>query len=140
MNSPADIAKDLQQHHAICQELLLVVENEGVALRAPGPMTASQALQETRKNLLPQLTESVQRLKEHRNAWQQLSPPERALHPEITALLRLAQDAIMKILVLDRENEQMLLRRGLVPPAHLPSINRQRPHFVAGLYQRASTA
>jgi hypothetical protein len=37
---------------------------------------------------------------------------------------------------LDRENEQLLLRRGLIPPKHLPPVQRQRPHYVAGLYQR----
>jgi hypothetical protein len=42
----------------------------------------------------------------------------------------------MKFILLDRENEQGLLRRGLVPPRQLPSVNRQRPHFVAELYRR----
>ena len=49
-------------------------------------------------------------------------------------LLRQNQDLTMKIIVLDRENEQNLLRRGLVPPRELPSVNRQRPHFVADLH------
>ena len=59
-------------------------------------------------------------------------------HGEIPALLRQNQDLIMKIIVLDRENEQALLRRGLVPPKHLPPAERQRPHFVANLYRRQS--
>ncbi len=42
----------------------------------------------------------------------------------------------MKIIVLDRENEQVLLRKGMVPARHLPSADRQRPHFVADLYRR----
>ena len=45
-----------------------------------------------------------------------------------------------KIILLDRENEQGLLRRGLVPPRELPSVNRQRPHFVADLYRRQCQA
>jgi len=45
----------------------------------------------------------------------------------------------MKIVLLDRENEQALLRRGLVPPTQLPSVNRQRPHFVAELYRRGGS-
>jgi hypothetical protein len=36
--------------------------------------------------------------------------------------------------VLDRENEQLLLRHQMVPPNRLPSANRQNPHFVARLY------
>jgi hypothetical protein len=68
--------------------------------------------------------------------WQKFSPDERARHPEIGMLLRQNQDLTMKIIVLDRENEQSLLRRGLVPARELPSVNRQRPHFVAELYRR----
>ena len=44
----------------------------------------------------------------------------------------------MKILIIDKENEQLLLRRGLVPPAQLPSVQQQYPHFVTDLYQRNS--
>ncbi len=55
-------------------------------------------------------------------------------------LLRQNQDLTMKIIVLDRENEQNLLRRGLVPARELPSVNRQRPHFVADLYRRQGAA
>ena len=55
-------------------------------------------------------------------------------------LLRQNQDLTMKIILLDRENEQSLLRRGLVPPRELPSVNRQRPHFVADLYRRQGTS
>ena len=61
---------------------------------------------------------------------------ERARHPGIGMLLRQNQDLIMKVIVLDRENEQCLLRRGLVPARELPPANRQRPHFVADLYRR----
>jgi DNA-directed RNA polymerase subunit H (RpoH/RPB5) len=69
-----------------------------------------------------------------------MSPEERARHPEVGPLLRRNQDAAMKFILLDRENEQGLLRRGLVPPKQLPSVNRQRPHFVAELYRRQGTS
>jgi DNA-directed RNA polymerase subunit H (RpoH/RPB5) len=68
--------------------------------------------------------------------WQILSSDERARQPETGLLMRRTQDLTMKLIVLDRENEQALLRRGLVPPRQLPSVNRQRPHFVADLYRR----
>ncbi len=54
-------------------------------------------------------------------------------------MLRQNQDLIMKIIVLDRENEQGLLRSGLLPDCQLPSANRQRPRFVADLYRRNSS-
>ena len=159
MNSIPDLTKDLRQHHAICQQLLAIAEREGVALRGVGgrdranaesspglgssvsaPANGARDFYETRQSLYPQLEASVERLKLHRAAWQQLSPSQRALHPEVSSLLRLTQDLIMKVLVLERENEQMLLRNGLIPPAHLPSVNRQRPHFVADLYRRGASS
>ena len=89
-----------------------------------------------KKNLLPRLNQTLDRLRKHRVKWQSLSSDERARHPEIGPLLRRNQDLAMKFILLDRENEQGLLRRGLVPPRQLPSVNRQRPHFVAELYRR----
>jgi hypothetical protein len=71
-------------------------------------------------------------------AWLRLEPAARQEYPEIAELLRENQNLLMKILVLDRENEQMLLRKGLVPNRQIPSAQRQRPHFVASLYQRNS--
>jgi hypothetical protein len=46
------------------------------------------------------------------------------------------QSLLMKVLVLDRENQQAMLRRGLVPARHLPAVAVQKPHYVASLYQR----
>ncbi len=45
----------------------------------------------------------------------------------------------MKIIVLDRENEQALLRRGMLPSRSLPPVQRQRPHYVADLYRKHVT-
>jgi hypothetical protein len=139
MNSITDISQDLRQHHALCQDLLAVVEREGIALRGPNLAAAAKEFYQTRKSLFPHLSEGVERLKQHRAVWQQLPPSERALHTEVTSLLRVVQDVIMKILMLDRENEQMFLRKGLVPPTHLPSLNRHRPHFVANLYRQSGS-
>ncbi len=44
----------------------------------------------------------------------------------------------MKIILLDRENEQAMLRKGLIPASQLPSVNRQRPHFVSDCYRRSA--
>jgi hypothetical protein len=70
--------------------------------------------------------------------WQNLPPSERAQNPVIGTLIRQNQDVTMKIMLLDRENEQLLLRKGLVPPQHMPPAQRQRPNFVAQLYRNDS--
>jgi hypothetical protein len=129
------LAEELRTHQDLYRELLSAVEKEGRQLREAGPDQPPDAAC-ARRRLMPRLNESLDILKRHRIRWTQASPAERARHPEVTALLRQSQDLIMKIIVQDRENEQVLLRRGLVPPRHLPPANRQRPHFVADLYRR----
>ena len=134
----ASLSQDINAHLVLSQEVLALVEQEAQALRQ-GEEARRFEFFTARKALLPRLDESLARLKRQRIEWQRQSVAERARQPEITALLRQAQDTIMKVLVLDRENEQQLLRRGLVPPKHLPAPERQRPHFVANLYQRQGT-
>ena len=115
------------------------MEREGRALRATEPFSAGE-FHQARKSLLPRLDQSYKSLKEVRILWQSLSAAERARQGETAALLRHCQDTMMKILVLDRENEQAMLRRGLLPVSQGPSAHRQQPHFVAELYRRSDPA
>ena len=131
----AGLLTDLRGHLALCEEVLGLAERESASLRA-GDEARRFEFYSARQALLPRLNESVSRIKQQRLEWQRRSAAERSRQPEVVALLRQNQDLIMKILVLDRENEQQLLRRGLVPPRHLPAAERQRPHFVADLYKR----
>jgi hypothetical protein len=119
--------------------MLALVERESRALHAAEPYPAAE-FQQARKDLLPRLDQSYKGLKEVRIFWQSLSAADRARQGETATLLRQCQEAMMKILVLDRENEQAMLRRGLLPASSLPSANRQRPHFVADLYRRGGPA
>ena len=131
----ADIIDYLRQQHGLYQEMLAMIDREGQSLRKLENGNAFENFQ-AKKSLLPRLNQSLERLREQRISWQKLMPDQRAKHPEVTSLIRQNQDLIMKIIVLDRENEQMLLRRGLVPTHRLPSLHRQHPHFVADLYRR----
>ncbi len=135
MNSLNSMVTDLRGHLALCQEILALVETESQALHQAEAEPAFESYQ-AKKNLLPRLNQSLNQIRQHRATWQKLSPAERAEFPDVSGLLRQNQDLIMKIIVLDRENEQALLRKGLVPPRQLPSVQRQRPHFVADLYRR----
>ena len=132
---PADLLRDLRSHLALCQEVFSVVERENQALRNAPSFNPGEFLQ-LRNSLLPRLDQSYKRLKEVRLAWQKLGSAERRRNTEVVGLFRQNQDLIMKIVLLDRDNEQVLLRRGLIPATQLPSVNRQRPHFVAELYRR----
>jgi hypothetical protein len=139
MKPPIETLDALNSHLALCQEILQAVENEGEALRRTDQPSLFESYQ-LKKNLLPRLVQSLDVLRNHRVNWQRLNLEERARHPEVAALLRKNQDLTMKIIVMDRENEQVLLRRGLVPPREIPSVNQQRPHFVANLYTRQGAA
>ncbi|MBM3880561.1 MAG: hypothetical protein FJ387_12740 [Verrucomicrobia bacterium] len=134
---PRHLAAVLQEHLALCRETLALVESEGQTLRqddSPFPLAAYHA----KKDLLPRLNRSLDALRRVRVQWQRLTAHERAQQKETAALLRQTQELIMKVIVLDRENEQTLLRRGLVPPRHLPPAQRQQPRRVAEVYQRAA--
>jgi flagellar biosynthesis/type III secretory pathway chaperone len=139
MNPSKEIVEHLNEHLSICQELLQATEEEGQALRRSDKPVHFEFYQR-KKDLLPRFNQSLDGLRKHRVNWQRLSLEERARWPDVGMLLRKNQDLTMKIIVLDRENEQALLRRGLVPPRELPSVNRQRPHFVADLYRRQGVA
>ena len=135
MSSPAEMKAGLQAHLGLAREVLALVEREGQALRSPDNSAPFES-HPAKKALLARLEESVLKLKEHRSEWTRLDPATRSANADIHQLIRQNQDLTMKIIVLDRENEQALLRRGLVPPREIPSANRQRPHFVADLYRR----
>jgi hypothetical protein len=139
MSLPDEIIGELRARLTLCQEVLGLVEREGQALRRTDNPPLFEFFQ-LRKNLLPRLNQSLDTLRKHRMNWQKFSTDERARYSEIGGLLRQNQDLTMKIILLDRENEQSLLRRGMVPAGELPSVNRQRPHFVAELYRRQGTS
>lgn len=135
MNPPAPLLADLQQHYDLATEALRLVTEESVSLRNNDESRAKE-LRTGRQRLLTNLTGALDRLRQHRHLWLALPPAERQAREAERRLMRDLQDLLMKVMVLDRENEQLLLRRGLVPPQHLPPAERQRPHFVADLYRR----
>jgi hypothetical protein len=137
MADVAQLAKDLKAQLRLYENILAIVEKENVTLKQSDSNAEAAA---ARKEVLPDLEASLDDLKRHRERWLKLPEPTRSKYPEIAGLLRQNQDIIMKIIVLDRENEQTLLRKGLVPPKHLPSAKRSQPHYVADLYKRGGSA
>lgn len=121
----------LTQHHSLCHEILALAERENRLLRDAESSATFEVVQE-RKSLLDRLNASLLSLKDLRhkiNAGANVPAETRKLAQQV-------QELIMRILVLDRENEQFLLRRGLIPARHVPPAARQKPHFVAELYRR----
>ncbi|MCI0542021.1 MAG: hypothetical protein L0Z50_43045 [Verrucomicrobiales bacterium] len=135
MNPILQIVDDLGSHLALCQEICAHVERESHLLQNGDERSTFAAYQE-KKGLLPQLEESLNRIREHRNTWRNLDPVERARYAKVQELVKANQDLIMKIIVLDRENEQALLRKGLGCQRPPLAASPPRPHYVAGLYHR----
>jgi len=131
------IAQTLREHSALCEEVLALVMREKKAWADHGA-SPSQELYQAKKALLPKLNQSLEKIRDCRVAWQKMPPKERSQYADVGALLQQTQNLILKIIVLDRENEQVLLRRGLGPtPPPLP--RQQPPHFVTELYRRKQT-
>jgi hypothetical protein len=135
MNTLHQMLADLRLLQSISRELLTLAEQEAQALRHGGATELRDA-GKVRRQLLPRLEDALNKIRVHRKQWQVLTAAERAAQPEIGYLLRQVQDLIMRVVLLDRENEQGLLRRGLIPPREIPAAQQKRPHFVANLYRR----
>jgi hypothetical protein len=141
MNKPASqgiaagIARDLRAHLALCEDFLALATGENRALAGADDYLSAD-FDQRRKDLLPRLDQSLMLLRKWRRAWQEISPAERAGFPEVKALFEAVQGLLMRVLLLDRENQQALLRRGLLPARHVPALAAQRPHCVADLYRR----
>ena len=134
-NNTDNPRSDLERHLSLCQEILALVEAENQSLRS-SEVIDIQSIIPKRQAFVQRLHQSIEQLRKQRILWQQMPPGEKSKNLEIGRLLKQNQELIMKIVMLDRENEQLLLRKGMVPSQHLPPVQRQQPHFVSELYRR----
>jgi hypothetical protein len=129
------LARDLRAHLDLCHECLALFTMENRGLRSPQPWQPGE-FSEHRKRLLPRLESVLIKLRGSREYWQKLTHAERERCGEINNLFQEIQNLLPRILMLDRENQQEMLRRGVLPATQLPPAASQQPNFVAGLYQR----
>jgi hypothetical protein len=132
------LTSDLQAFAAVCEQVLALTMREHQALAGHTDYQAADFFQR-RKALLPDIELLLRNFRNHRAAWQQVPPAEREGFIELKALFQNIQGLLMRVIQLDRENQQAMLRRGLVPVKHLPSTAAQQPHYVADLYRKNST-
>jgi len=125
----------LREHLGVCNALLELAHKQAEALKDPAPYPA-MAIQIERKALLCRLECALTLLVQKRALWNCTRIQRVEGDARLPRLHQTALDTIMRVLVLDRENEQQLLRRGLLPARCLPPAAQSRPHYVAGLYQR----
>lgn len=130
-----ELLRDLRAFVGVCEDLLQLSVREHHALSATEDFQPDD-FGNARKDLLMRLNEVLIAVKNWRKVWQKEDPAQRTRHPEVKALLEVLQQMIVKILQLDRENQQSLLRRGLLPARNVPSFAPQPPSFVSKLYSR----
>jgi len=128
------LATELHAHHDLCNSILATVQQEHHQLKS-GSVRDLKDFFKHRNGMLDQIKDAQQKLFAQKEAWQQLTPEERNAQPEIASLIQKNLDLIMKVVLIDRENEKLLLQNKLVPPSHLPPAGRQNPSLVAQRYR-----
>lgn len=134
-SAPPELVRDLKSHLALCEEVMALAARENQALCGSSGYEPFEFYNQ-RKKLLPRLDQSLAALRGWRAVWQSMAGVERFASAEVGSLFQAAQGLMMRLLLLDRENQQALLRRGLMPARHLPAPAAQQPHCVADLYRR----
>jgi hypothetical protein len=130
---------ELRTYLALCEEILNLSARENQALAGQAAYNHLEFHQK-RKNLLPNIELFLAKLRSRRLFWQQVPASERERCGEIKPLFENIQNLLMKVLLLDRENQQIMLRRGLIPVSHLPATANPKPNYVASVYQRNFSA
>jgi hypothetical protein len=130
-----DLVRDLRAFAAVCEETLALACREHQALAGAGNYQPFEFCQ-LRKDLLGRIDSVMVGIRRWRLLWQQCSPVERDSVSDVKVVIQMLQDLIVRVLQLDRENQQSLLRRGLVPARHVSSCAAPPSNFVANLYRR----
>ena len=128
---------DLQEFASICEDALSLAKREHLALVSQANYRHLE-FYEKRKTLLADIEAMLPKFRRHQTAWQQVSQSQRDHFTDIKRQFQNIQGLLMRVMLLDRENQQTMLKRGLVPTKHLPAAATQRPNYVADLYRRNS--
>jgi len=116
----------IDRHLQLCDDILNVLSEENRMLRRQ-PAVVEDSLLDEKRNLLPALDASLAALK----AFHEQTPE---LLPAVKEKLKSAQNKIMRILLLDRENEQLLLK------SILPKVQKITPkrslESIKGIYEK----
>jgi hypothetical protein len=145
MNTPSpatpvsDLMRDLRSHVTLCEDVLSLLTRESQTLVSSAEYAPSTFAQ-GRKDLLERLSQSLNIIRRWREVWQTQPLDQRVGRSDAKKLFHVVQDLLVRILILDRENQQAMLRRGLLPAGEVPSAVSQKPNYVANLYRRHASA
>ncbi len=135
---PREILIDVEYHNGICLKLLEIIQQENRWLSSPkDDGSQNPPDQKLKRTLLESLSDAVAKIQGHRAALLDTTKnnPDAPKDPDVQAAIQSATDLIMKIVVIDRENEKLLMKRGMVPPENIPSSYQYRPADALKAYQ-----
>ena len=123
--SPEEV---IRSHIALCDEVMALIMEENRILRTTGAAPQEDFLARKR-TLLPRLDRSVEQLKAVREGNAPIGEAARRS-------IEVAQNKLMKIFMIDRENEQLLLK-ATMPVARMgamPVIRKMNPDKLRRTY------
>ena len=138
MVDTSQILRDIETHNDICCQLLVVIQQENQWLSQDHTTDVSSPDQAVKRTLLEQLSRQVSLIQGHRVALKdhERVHPEDPIPKEVYSAIGRGTDLIMKMVALDRENEKLLLKKGMVPSNQIPSSAQYRPSDALKTYQQ----
>ncbi len=131
------LISDLRAFAGVCEQALALAQCEYEALAGPAAFR-HQEFDRQRTKLLPDIESLIGKLRRHRAVWCGVPQSQRERFPELARLFQTIQNLLMKVIMLDRENQQAMLKRGIVSVNDVPSAGARGPHYVADLYRKSS--
>ncbi len=117
----------LREHVRLCSDLHELFIEEGRIMRATGQPPGEEFL-EKKQAFLPVLDKGLELL-------QQIGEDPQRFSPGVRSLVKECRDKIMKLMMLDRENERLLLKTSL-PPKMKEAYAKVGPGQLAKAYGR----
>lgn len=119
----------LREHVRLCSDLHELFIEEGQLMRTTGSMPSEEFL-EKKKSFVDVLDKGLELLRKINESGE---PIPRDLQP----LVKECRDKIMKLMMIDRENERLLLKNSL-PPKMKEAYSKVAPGQIAKAYGKYS--
>lgn len=122
-----NLLETIQKHHEVCEEIYRVMLDLNRTLKT-GAATPEDSILDRQRTMLGTLERSLSEIRAHGASGE-------TRVPQVRAAMERCQRTVMKALLLDRENEQLLLKNAMVRPAP-PAAPKPSHDRLARLYAR----
>ncbi|MBD5781413.1 hypothetical protein IEN85_18070 [Pelagicoccus sp. NFK12] len=123
--NPAKTEAILREHVRLCSDLHQLFIEEGQLMRSTGEPPSEEFL-EKKKKFVGVLDKGLELLR-------MINESDEPVSPILSPLVKECRDKIMKLMIVDRENERLLLKCSL-PPRMKEAYSKVAPGQVARAY------